>query len=311
MSDLKKSKFTFVPSSANCLDAIYLFKEVFDAPMSQDFWFWKYPENSESFSVSVYCNDEITGHNGGILRDFNFQGVLYKALQSCDVAIKKEFRSFHKDGVFDRMTKQFISNAFENGVDFIYGFPHGRHLKLGVRVGSYLSAGSVLQWISKGYMSSPVEGIREVFLREFSSEDYACYLSSFYSSLNNSNYAFLLRDFDYIKFRYISNPTFSYRYFVHEYALVVVKNNGNMMVVMDYIGDIDYFKTVMTVLHSQASHEGFSGLNFWTSEGIRNHLLHSDLFRIKDDSAGLAFRWRTSSSVVPNMWITCGDTDFM
>lgn len=311
MSELQDSIYKIFPTKGNESDAIALFIEVFGVPMSQAFWLWKYPNNSDSFSVSVYSGDQIAGHNGGIIRDFNYQGVAYKALQSCDVAIKKEFRSFHKGGVFDLMTKRFFDNALESGVDFLYGFPHGRHLKLGLRVGSYLSAGSVLQWVSKGHVSSSMGEIREVFLIDFSSDDYEHYLSLLYSSLNNCSYAFLLRDFDYIKYRYFSNPAFSYRYFVHDSAFVVVKKNGNMMMLMDYVGDIAYFKSVMTDLHLQACSEGLSGLIFWTSEGTRSHLLPSNLFQVEDDSAGIAFRWKSSSDVVPDMWITCGDTDFM
>ncbi|WP_430459466.1 hypothetical protein ACQUQU_09630 [Thalassolituus sp. LLYu03] len=300
-----------------------MFEAVFGLRISEKFWSWKYDRSGGRYSLSLIKNGRVVGHDGGLPRTICVAGCDKVAVQSADVGVLTQQRGFYKSGTFDRLSRLFVANAFEQGADFIFGFPHGRHMKLGARTGVYDYGGAILQCkvlggkcfgSSLSHLATPDVATPDLVDPDsISKETYLLSQKEFEKSLGESNTAYLKRDFSYFRYRYVEHPEFSYNVFLFSdiNALAVVKAEGDRLRLMDFIGDVKTFKSCLARLHQLLFQFGKSGLVFWVLDAWHTLIESEDWISVQDRSAALAWRSATPDSPIQGMWVSCGDTDFM
>jgi len=120
----------------SCID---LFKNVFGTPISQEFWNWKYPKDRAVSSVVALRNNEVVAHYGSCDRSGIYNNRSFGLIQACDVMVAPTDRGAISSSVFFELAKlgEKTFYAKDSAVLVAYGFPHGRHYKLGARLKLY------------------------------------------------------------------------------------------------------------------------------------------------------------------------------
>ncbi|MCP5325072.1 MAG: GNAT family N-acetyltransferase [Oceanospirillaceae bacterium] len=294
-----------------------LFGTVFGHGINEKFWAWKYGSSNGRFSVLVVSQGRVVGYDGGIPRMLRLNGCERLAVQSADVAVSDAQRGFYRSGVFNRLSRLFVANAFEQGADFLYGFPHGRAMKLGMRTGVYEYGGAIYDCVTTGELDGPALNClsvpRDVTADSVSEDIYHNCLRRFEASLDELGMACLKRDFAYFKSRYLFHPEYCYRVlvFAELNALLVVKQEGSYLRVMDFIGDVRFFQQILGATHQYLLSTGKTGLMFWILDAWRFLIDAAQWVSVNDSSAAFAWRSKTQVSLSQKIWISCGDTDFM
>ena len=193
------------------LKYIHLFKDVFNADTSIDFFKWKFSE-TEHFLLAGLENNKIVSFYGLTPRTFSFQDQLFSGVQPCDVMVSPSFRGSLTGSLFQRMLngyKQYLENNDTNYV-FLFGFPHQRHMKLGERLSGY-SLGDNFQWLEWNN-ESEYDDSQHCQLREITATEIAeihTLWQAMKSSMNDHSVG--IRDDDYIAYRYVNHPQFQYQ----------------------------------------------------------------------------------------------------
>jgi len=124
-----------------------LFKEAFGHVISKNLWRWKYDWQNKQ-GVLAFRDGKIIAYYGGIPRTFIFQGKTISAIQICDVMVAPEKRGIlTKNGPFVLTARAYLNaqTGPKNDYCFAFGFPSGRHARLGEIVKLYARVDSFLE----------------------------------------------------------------------------------------------------------------------------------------------------------------------
>ena len=147
-------------SEADWPDIRQLFAEVFGTTLTSAMQAWKYGGGR---GVGMGVRDgtgTLVAHYGGGYRPLAANGVVCTAIQMQDVMVSPTARDvLARFGPFGRLTRAFIQNhaGSQHGVPFGFGFPSGRHLKLGNRLGMYRALEPV--WAFRWDTAYPVQAL--------------------------------------------------------------------------------------------------------------------------------------------------------
>lgn len=287
-----------------------LFEEVFNEPMSGDFWRWKYSNNFGNSSIVVLENGKVCGHYGGAPRVLVYRGMGYKAIQAGDVCIKKKHRSFYSKSVFGDIAQNFILNAFGSEVDFIFGFPHSRAYNLGKRLGIYSLGFDVFNMTLSVEERSEVSGKRMSKV-DFFHQGIESSINELLSCLSKNDVTYFDRDLMYLKRRYLNHP-------VHDYSLyhcgfhncyLVVRKVGMRYLIIDFLGDVSKFKVSLIEFYNEVPLVG-ERIEIWASDFMLRSFELSDLNALKHRVGFLAYN-QSFKGEHNGFWLTMGDTDFL
>lgn len=306
---------------------IQLFKDVFNETMSLPFWRWKYDHGLGIFSPILLEKNRVVAHYGLIPRNLNFMRSKYTGLQACDVMVAKNSRGGISNSYLATLMsfglKQFDMSAIDvsrgKPVCF-FGFPHGRHLRLGERLAEYGNLGNLfsLEITSESFTryESRLSNL-PVYKLEKKERIKVCWSNAWSLMLSDTDeYVIGERDWCYGNRRYLCHPVFDYEIYTigEESTNVVVlkKLSEECYQVIDYIGRLYEMANLIGELYGfLKQYKANVKLSFWQLERFANqYLLMANTERMK---AGLTAKFIGDAEFLEReqWWIMMGDTDFL
>lgn len=255
-------------------DVLKLFKESFGTELSKDFFIWKYKYGNNFYNVVDKDIEKsiVVGHYGLKVRRFLMNKKEFLSMGIGDVMVKKEYRAlFSKKGIFYNLVKYVIENYLESNMFKIaFGFPMERAFLVGDKMGVY-------EGVERCILVSKIKDVkRPIFysFKEIDKKDINSYLvNKLWNIMNLENGA--IRDYYYIKHRYLEHPVFKYRYFLLSKffipKLLIIKKDSK---VIDIVGDLKELENAFKFLEI--------GDSFFTSSMVKNILKDRNFLDIKD-----------------------------
>ncbi|MEI6412722.1 MAG: GNAT family N-acetyltransferase [Pseudomonadota bacterium] len=301
-----------------------LFREVFGHDMNEAHWHWKYAEGRGQ-AMGAWRHDELIAHYGGTTREILYLGEPRFGLQLCDVMVKKTDRgTLSRKGPFFLVTATFLEKHLGFGTrhPVAIGFANERNRKVADRLGLY--AGEVdrmveVSWIpQKSRPSFWVEVIS--FPRAASQGErlvtrlWAAMKKDFTASLIG------LRDWRYIKHRYLDHPDKTYEIFVIRNrlgrvprGLAICRRQDRVCEILDLIGPLRNMRLMIEQMRHLACRLDVDRLYVW----VTAH--HARWFEntgetLTDINISIPANLWTEGPPVEQMlncwWLMSGDTDF-
>lgn len=161
-TDLDRSAMTFRPYRDGDIPAIIqLYERCFHNHLSQDHWHWKYAQNPYGRHTILVAEQagKIIAHYGAYpVRVHDGDGAPGIALHIGDVMTDPTVRGagFGRRSIIARLAQAFYSNYCQGRVQFNFGVPSFKHLRLGKLVLDYHTIGPVQEWRNQGDTSGPI-----------------------------------------------------------------------------------------------------------------------------------------------------------
>ncbi|MCU7833907.1 MAG: PIG-L family deacetylase [gamma proteobacterium symbiont of Taylorina sp.] len=305
---------------AQCID---LYKEVFKAPITPEFWKWKYI-NVQWRGICAIKKDKVIAHYNGVPRDILLFGERKKAIQSCDTMVSSlERGGFKKNSPFYNIAKIWIMVNLGLKKEFLlsYGFPNKNTMALGESLGLYVEVDKILQitWQVVDIVEDNPFLVEELNIDTIDTNSINTLWNDMAVDFKDS--LLVIRDADYLISRYLEHPAFKYKLYSIKnndndmLAVFVLKQkNDQQMLLVDIIAKKENFKLVVNNACYQTKKSGFNVLNFWVTSS------KLDLFKeanglIKDveiSIPGSAITQDVDPGIIKNKWLLMyGDTDFI
>lgn len=316
-------------------ECISLFSAVFNHEISPEFWQWKYRSNIGSYSLAAFYNGSVVAHYGVSVHKLRLAKSVQLSAQVGDVMIHPNHRGGLKSGlyqylfkfVFTQLNDSVYSSHEANCYPVIgFGFPHGRHMKLGRRVSGY-DLGAELLSVEffpprEGHVAQTSQAqvehnnIQEMNIEIIENSEFKrSYLNAWKTMCDSFSDSCLIdRSWSYFIRRYLRHPQHIYiTYTVNSSVIVLRKTNDRHYILMDYIGciyDVESdLKALLTMLRISAPRTRLTG---WILD-VHIDKLGIDFITILDRSAALALFYGTHFEELKNKtwWVTMGDSDFL
>lgn len=312
----KQTKLGYAMAQAKTYsdDCMILFKEVFGAAISTRFWHWKYPRDKKARSVVAVKNNKVVAHYGLCDRNAVCNDAVWGASQACDVMIAPKDRGAIRSGIFYELVKLGEQPFYtDDSISIIYGFPHGRHYKLGARLKLYAPVSPILEVVfnipgeTANDSGSNCTSGELITVSSNEKKDIEIALQSMYSVKDT----FLLkRDYQYLLQRYVHHPEYHYDIYRFQGSYFIIKAADGNVCLMDYWGDLAaYPKNLEDFIHFLSSRYAGYALHLWCLEDISTSFITPH----KVVNTGAFFVCRRYSYDLPDIkqwWITMGDTEF-
>jgi hypothetical protein len=291
-----------------------LFKDVFRNEMTVDQWRWKYfiPGSGKIYSKVVEnAAGHIIGHAGAIPLRGSFQNKPVQFFQIADVMVHAGARGFlGRKNVFEVMMKSLfegINNEFPDV--FCYGFPGRRPFLLGKRVGVYEEVEGALDCVkySRPSLLNPYK------IKPLRWDDRR--LNDIWSSLSKDFPLAVIRDRDYLRWRYAGNPFFSYELlggflFGRLKGWLVIKDSGEEVFVVDQLIEKNRCGNILTAFQKYLLPRGKKAFRMWVSEDWRRNIKDCRLEKTPVVVTNMVWKLPYTTCVVrKNLYYTMGDTD--
>lgn len=314
----------FKPTDAVAMCA--LFAAVF-APnaLSAGHWHWKYG-NGRGLGMAAWSGGEMVAFYGGLPRMVSFKGRPTRAMQIVDVMVRADQRGIlRREGAFFQTTATFIEAYVGYGTEipFGFGFPTVRHLKVAELLGFYRAVDQLheLTWPCRPgpgdwrYRLQPFD--RMTLGRE------ARALDRLWDAMHLSLPEAILgvRDWEYIRHRYVEHPEKNYDYLILRWtltgaplALLVLAAEGETWHLRDYVGDIRRLPVAIALLGRAGISRGYSTLSAWITASQRARF---PVVGCRDRALDIVIphniwtRGPSLDEVRGNWWLMGGDTDFL
>lgn len=288
-----------------------LFFKVFKEKISLEYWRWKYKDSKHN-CITLLKNGCLIGFYGSTSRKLLINHHEVESFQSCDVMLDHEVRGKVEGGCFDFMCSEFIHRV-KSSQKIAFGFPHKAAFVLGKRLGLYNKHDEI---VTVHVKSSFVRySYSKVDVNESDIERAWAAMSS------TKKYCFTVKDSQYLKYRYVDNPGFSYEYFlgVYEgnYFFIVFKNMGNgSFSLMDVVGDLEFYDVFLSIAFSYMKDElGGTNLFMWVRSQLLFLLQGKFEFSVERSGAVIAFNDVGIEAVNDGsdcgFFLFAGDTEFL
>ncbi len=211
-SGIQKKRWHCRWASEKDQDALLsLFQSAFNHAMPAELWAWKYADRS-NFGVLAHREGQTVAYYGGLPRTLWIDGKKQSGVQICDVMVAPEERGIlSRRGAFMQTTIAFLKASI--GVDktyqFAFGFPSGRHAKLGEKTGFYTPTDSLLEteWPVTKFMMT-----RFNFRMAELKHDDGDIINTQWQAMQQSLTDHMLpqKNTEFFKWRYLEHPTQEY-----------------------------------------------------------------------------------------------------
>lgn len=302
-----------------------LFARVFASEISAGLWRWKYAADRGRSVLACLGGERLVAHYGGTVRRISYLGQQALALQVCDVMVDAAERGvLTRRGAFFQVASHFLESHFGQGGDFLlaYGFPTTRALKVAARLGLYAEVDQILElhW-STADLGRPllacVEPMGAIEGRE-------SIIDALWQEMKSSSLldrVAVIRDHDYIQYRYFAHPGNLYecvlirqRFTGRPLGAAFLRRESDHCKLMDLICSAANVLKVLAAVRFQVARWGLPRLVGWTTPSQRGWY----------DQTG--YRAETTEIVIPanawtegipaealknRWWVSLGDTDFL
>jgi hypothetical protein len=294
-----------------------LFKDAFGSTISDKFWHWKYPKDKAINSVVALKGNKAIAHYGLCDRRAVYNNASYGFSQAADVMVAPNERGAITSSVFYELVqlgeKPFY--ASDSNISVIYGFPHGRHYRLGARLKLYEPVSPIFEVVfdipACTEFNEDVNDIvdaERVDLNIDTKSDIESVLKLMFSA---PDVLFLDRSYVYLLQRYVFHPEYEYKIYRFENCYFVIKVAGDRIFLMDYIGSIDDYAEKLDGFIVFLSQQGFAGkLQLWCLKDFSALFINPN--HVND--TGAVFVCKKYTSDLPDFkqwWVTMGDTEFL
>ena len=188
---------------------VTLFREVFGREMTIEEWKWKYKgqgNGAVSAVVAVNEAEEIVGHYGGIPLRAIYERKLIHLLATCDVMIHPSYRGYW---VLKRITASFKHEAIKRGFRMCYGFPTEKTLMLPAEKLGIIERSANISEACKDV--SFHNNVNRFLFKLLSVHFDDRRINRLWASVQKSPFFSVMRDKEYLQWRYGQNPCFSYQ----------------------------------------------------------------------------------------------------
>lgn len=309
------------PSSDDREDCHRLFERAFGEAPDPNLWEWKYGEG-RGFSTIARREGRLVAHYGGVSRRILFLGVKAHAVQICDVSVDPAER-----GVMTK-TGAFTSVAAFNQINTMglddrhlcgYGFPNQRHVVLGERAGFYAEVETLveLKWDCRPRRPSILTTARPVRLAKKAAAITRLWLAM---ARDLASAILVVRDVEYLRYRYESHPTVDYRLFLVRrrwgvsLGLLVLRFDGDLCRLVDVVGPVASLSQLIQSARQIAADAGCLKLVMWITSGqaYRFQSAETDVQPLDIKIPGNCLVERVPVETLRNRWwLMMGDTDFL
>lgn len=202
-------------------------------------WRWKYLENplkENLIAVFESDNGEIVGEEAIVAFKAYFKGKIVKIGHSVDSMVLEKFRG---KGIFKRLAIKTLEEGKARGYSYFYGFPNKNSLPIYTKKLSWISFGFIRRWIFplnpnvifkkfKLDLSTllPLFKIsKNLFKKKFNFIKVQNFdgVEKYLDNLKRHYDIFLLRDKDFLTWRYLSHPYYTYDIFKDDESLFVLR----------------------------------------------------------------------------------------
>lgn len=305
----------------DCDALLSLFLSAFEHPMMASLWEWKYAWQDE-FGVLAHTDDSIIAFYGGLPRSLWLQKETFNAVQICDVMVAPKTRGvLTKKGAFFQTANNFLKEKTgdKKTYRFAFGFPSGRHARLGEIAGLYTRVDTFLEasWSAAAsrktlflLKSEPLSGNHEVIINKL------------WQAMQKSLPNFLLpqKDAQFFNWRYLNHPTHvyftkivSWKWTNKIIGIVVLRDHGSEQGIelIDLLAPPENLGLLLEVAQSHAKQINRTRIFSWLTPNILSHLpqptTQSEITCIHIATPDLE---EMAEQLQSRCWLMGGDTDF-
>ena len=312
------SEYAIKKTEGNYKELISLFKDVFKVDMSEEFWKWKYSQSYKHNLALFDENNSIVGHYGGMYRDMVFFGEHIRGVQVCDTMIAPSARG--GKGKKSRLN-QLISTFCETNIGLdrpyflAYGFPNRRVMRVAELFNLYSETDRVVEykWHTEDI---PLVLVTETVCLKHKSET-----DKLWEDMKNEfkDRIIGVRDFEYIKYRYIDHPEYKYNIYAtyngkKEFrGILVGKKEDAIFRIMDIIALKEHYGELISLSKSLAYDMQCSHVSFWITKSQLDYFKNFGGKYCDMDTSIAAYKHINScklEDIHGKWWLTAGDTDF-
>lgn len=305
----------------DCDALLSLFLSAFDHPMMTSLWKWKYAWQDE-FGVLAHTDDSVIAFYGGLPRSLWLQKEVFNAVQICDVMVAPKTRGvLTKKGAFFQTANNFLKEKTgeQKPYRFAFGFPSGRHARLGEIAGLYTRVDTFLEvsWPAAASDKKPF------FLKiEPLSDNNEVIINQIWQAMQKSLPNFLLpqKDAQFFNWRYLNHPTHVYftkivfrKWTNIVLGIIVLRDHGPQqgLELIDLLGSPENLGVLLKVAQSYAKQINRTRVFSWVTPNILSSLpeptAQSEITGIHIATPDLK---KMADQLQSRCWLMGGDTDF-
>ena len=310
-----------------------LHQEVFGSAADPVWFNWKY-KLGKAVGMSLWHQDRMVAHCGGIPRRVLHQGVAQDDLQIGDVMVSPEWRgALARQNPFFHVSEGLYQSYLGLGKPFHmgFGFPNERHLQLAVKLGIGWRIGEVhqLKWhINADVQAAPLGWLWRDELLVENSSSLQNIVSVAWARMQQSTYSLKYslgqRDWAQFEWRYLKRPDKQYQFVAlkrpwsSECAGVAVVSApaapGAAMLWVDWIGSTALISKAHSMVMKLAHVQQASCVTSWASAEVENALAQTSIDLIETCAVmgvPIASNLTTEEAQHLRWWAMAGDTDFL
>ncbi|HRD65338.1 MAG TPA: GNAT family N-acetyltransferase [Candidatus Competibacter sp.] len=249
-----------------------LFDQVFGKRLTENQWRWKYVADGSipPLRLAFDASGRLAGHAGAIpLRGWR-RGRPLPFFQICDVMVHPDARGGLGDrNLFARLVRGLLGGVAERWPDaFAYGFPGQRPYRLGERTRVYgeVERARVVHRPARRNLL-PLLGVRALDWND-------ARLNGLWMRLAPGFRLALIRDGDYLRWRYAANPFHAYRLLglywgTRLFGWAVVRSDHERLLIVDLLAPRRWLRLALAALDRIAASEGVGEVDIWLPGGWR------------------------------------------
>lgn len=312
-------------TQANHEQMLALFKNCFGHEMSPAHWNWKYAEGRGQ-AVGVWQGKELIAHYGGTTRDILMFGQPRKGLFPCDVMVKQEGRgSLSRKGPLFLASASFLESHQGYGKmhTVALGFPNKRACAVASHLGLHYHD-EVDHMLEIGWAPRPCRPQVWTELKKLSRDTrYSKEVTDrLWREMSRDFSAGLIgvRDWNYLKYRYIDHPDKHYEICLvrnrmgrRPRGVIVYHLQERDCELLDIIAPLKEIPALIEQARKIAGCQGADRLYCWIAAGY-SHLFESTEGQARDLGISIpACLWTEGpplEQIRQRCWLMGGDTDF-
>ncbi len=301
-------------------ELLALFSKAFGFDMPQTLWCWKY-QGLDSSGVLARRDGQVVAFYGGIPRTVSLFGSPATAVQIGDAMVAPEERGvLTRRGPFFLAASHYLRHRVGAGKPFplAFGFPSQRAYRLGERLGLYAKVGEIMRidWPALEARPNPLLRTRPFDAAMGAAAD-RLWLEM---AAALSRQIVGVRDFSYLKRRYLGHPTVSYRVFMvsgrisaRPFGIIVVRDDGEELELVDVAAPPERLAALVKIVRRLAFNLGKPRAYTWITAQ------NAPLFAGESGAVsptGIvvpALNWNQGiapAKIDGRWWLMAGDTDF-
>lgn len=297
---------------------ISLFKEVFGHEISNRFWNWKYPKDRQPYSIAALKGNQVIAHYGFCDRLAFYNDECFPFSQASDVMVAASSRGSISSSIFYELflLVEKIFDSKSPKLSVAYGFPHGRHFKLGARLKLYSSISPIFEVVfdipgASNNKQTVDSGKCSHELVSMGFEEKLKINAIIREMLSTPDTVILKRDYLYLLQRYIHHPEYKYKIYYIDGCYFVIKPMVDRVLLMDYFGILLEYADKVDILISHLSNiYPNKTLHLWCLEDVLTSF-HTPKLVIDTKAVFVCKKYSSKLPEFKSWWISMGDTEFL